>query len=45
AELAEILGLATVIMLMGLTDDRGPLAWQLRLGIQVGLAAVLAGSG
>jgi len=45
AELAEILGLATVIMLMGLTDDRGPLAWQLRLGIQVGLAAGLAGSG
>ena len=37
-ELAEILGLATVIMLMGLVDDRKPLAWQLRLGIQVGLA-------
>ena len=36
-ELLEILALATVIMVMGLIDDRSNLKWQLRLGIQVGL--------
>ena len=35
AELLEILALATVIMVMGLIDDRKNLKWQLRLGIQV----------
>ena len=44
-ELAEIFGLATVIMVMGLTDDRRPLDWRLRLGVQVALAAILVGSG
>jgi UDP-GlcNAc:undecaprenyl-phosphate GlcNAc-1-phosphate transferase len=41
-ELLEILGLATLIMLMGLADDRRALGWKPRLGIQTGLAAVLA---
>jgi len=41
-ELALILCLATVVMLMGLLDDRRALGWRLRLGVQVGLAAVLA---
>jgi UDP-GlcNAc:undecaprenyl-phosphate GlcNAc-1-phosphate transferase len=44
-ELALILGLATLIMVMGLLDDRKALGWRLRLGIQVGLAVVLAASG
>ena len=43
--LFEILGLATVIMVMGLVDDRRGLGWRLRLGVQVGLAVVLAWSG
>jgi UDP-GlcNAc:undecaprenyl-phosphate GlcNAc-1-phosphate transferase len=43
--LALILGTASLIMLMGLIDDRTPLPWQVRLGIQTGLAAVLAASG
>src|SRR3954468_6708930 len=34
-ELALILGLATIIMIMGLVDDRVMLGWRLRLGIQV----------
>ena len=37
--------LATVIMVMGLVDDRKNLNWQLRLGIQVACAAILAASG
>jgi UDP-GlcNAc:undecaprenyl-phosphate GlcNAc-1-phosphate transferase len=43
--LALILGSATLIMLMGLIDDRTPLPWQVRLGIQTGLATVLAVAG
>lgn len=41
AELWEIFGLATVIMLMGLIDDRFGLHWLPRLLIQLGLALVL----
>src|SRR6516225_9458885 len=41
-ELLEILALATVIMVMGLTDDRRNLNWQIRLGIQVICATILA---
>jgi UDP-GlcNAc:undecaprenyl-phosphate GlcNAc-1-phosphate transferase len=44
-ELLEVLGLSTLIMLMGLLDDRRALHWGPRLGIQVGLATVLALSG
>jgi len=44
-QLALILGLATVIMAMGLADDRFGLGWKLRLGVQVGLAVVLVASG
>ncbi len=43
--LAEILALATAVMVMGLIDDIRGLGWRLRLAIQVGLAAVLAASG
>ena len=45
AELLAILALATVIMVMGLIDDRNSLKWQLRLGIQVLCATVLAVAG
>lgn len=41
-ELWLILGLATVVMFMGLADDRSPIGWKPRLGIQVGLAVALA---
>ncbi len=44
-ELLEILILAAVIMAMGLIDDRKSLKWQLRLGIQVLCATILAASG
>ncbi|QEH32800.1 WecA-like glycosyltransferase [Aquisphaera giovannonii] len=44
-ELLRILGLATVIMAMGLIDDRVNLKWQIRLGIQVLCATLLAASG
>ncbi len=44
-ELAEILGLASVIMVMGLIDDLKDLNWRLRLGIQFGCATVLAATG
>jgi UDP-GlcNAc:undecaprenyl-phosphate GlcNAc-1-phosphate transferase len=44
-ELVEILALATVIMVMGLIDDRKNLKWQLRLGIQILCAMILAASG
>ena len=44
-ELAEILGLASVIMVMGLIDDLKDLNWRLRLGIQVSCAAILAATG
>lgn len=43
--LAALMGLATLVMLMGLADDRVGLGWKLRLGVQVGLAAVVAASG
>jgi UDP-GlcNAc:undecaprenyl-phosphate GlcNAc-1-phosphate transferase len=45
AELLWILTLATVIMVMGLIDDRVNLKWQLRLGVQVLCATLLAASG
>lgn len=44
-QLALILGLATVIMAMGLADDRFGLGWKLRLGVQVGLSVILVASG
>jgi UDP-GlcNAc:undecaprenyl-phosphate GlcNAc-1-phosphate transferase len=44
-ELFLILALATVIMIMGLIDDRKNLGWQLRLGIQFLCAVILAASG
>ncbi len=44
-ELALILGLATLIMAMGLADDRIGLGWKLRLGVQTGLATILVVSG
>ena len=44
-ELLEILVLASIIMVMGLIDDRKNLKWQLRLGIQVLCASILAASG
>ena len=40
-ELGLILGLASLIMVMGLIDDRFGLPWQLRLGVQLALATVL----
>jgi UDP-GlcNAc:undecaprenyl-phosphate GlcNAc-1-phosphate transferase len=44
-ELGTILVLATVIMLMGLLDDRFGISWRLRLGVQLGLATVLVATG
>jgi UDP-GlcNAc:undecaprenyl-phosphate/decaprenyl-phosphate GlcNAc-1-phosphate transferase len=44
-QLLEILALATVIMVMGLIDDRMDLNWQLRMGVQFLCATVLAASG
>jgi UDP-GlcNAc:undecaprenyl-phosphate/decaprenyl-phosphate GlcNAc-1-phosphate transferase len=44
-ELALILGLATLIMLLGLMDDRKALGWKPRLVVQIGLAALLAWNG
>jgi UDP-GlcNAc:undecaprenyl-phosphate GlcNAc-1-phosphate transferase len=44
-ELWAILGLASLIMLMGFIDDRVKLPWQLRLGVQVALASVLVAIG
>jgi UDP-GlcNAc:undecaprenyl-phosphate/decaprenyl-phosphate GlcNAc-1-phosphate transferase len=41
-KLLLILGLATLIMLMGLLDDRKALDWRLRLAMQFGLAAMFA---
>jgi UDP-GlcNAc:undecaprenyl-phosphate GlcNAc-1-phosphate transferase len=35
-----LLGAGTVLMLLGLADDRFALSWQLRLGTQFGVAAV-----
>ncbi len=32
-----ILGLSTLILVMGLADDRSPIDWRLRLGVQFGL--------
>ena len=40
-----IVGLATLVMVMGLVDDRRALGWRLRLAVQVGLATILAASG
>jgi len=44
-ELAVIVGLASIVMLMGLADDRFGLGWKLRLGVQVGLSVALVASG
>jgi UDP-GlcNAc:undecaprenyl-phosphate GlcNAc-1-phosphate transferase len=44
-ELLLIFALATVIMLMGLIDDRRNLKWQLRLGIQLLCASIVAAAG
>jgi UDP-GlcNAc:undecaprenyl-phosphate GlcNAc-1-phosphate transferase len=44
-ELFVILGLATAVMVMGFVDDRRALGWKPRLGVQVGLAVLLAASG
>ncbi len=44
-DLFLIVGLASVIMLVGLLDDLMDLNWRLRLAIQVGCAAILAASG
>jgi UDP-GlcNAc:undecaprenyl-phosphate GlcNAc-1-phosphate transferase len=44
-ELAGIFGLATVIMFMGLIDDRVGLGWKVRLLVQVGLATALVAGG
>jgi len=44
-QLALILGLSTLIMGMGLTDDRVGLGWKLRFSVQVGLSAILVASG
>ncbi len=44
-ELARILGLASVMMVMGLIDDIRNLDWRPRLGIQLGCAAILAATG
>jgi UDP-GlcNAc:undecaprenyl-phosphate GlcNAc-1-phosphate transferase len=44
-ELLDILALATVIMVMGLIDDRRSLNWRVRLGIQFLCATILAASG
>lgn len=43
--LALILGLSTVIMVMGLVDDRVGLSWKPRILIQLVLAAVFVASG
>jgi UDP-GlcNAc:undecaprenyl-phosphate GlcNAc-1-phosphate transferase len=43
--LTEIIGLASVIMVMGLIDDLKDLDWRLRLGIQVSCATILAATG
>jgi UDP-GlcNAc:undecaprenyl-phosphate GlcNAc-1-phosphate transferase len=44
-ELLEILFLATVIMVMGLVDDRKSLRWEVRLGIQFLCGVILAATG
>lgn len=44
-ELGAILGLATVIMVMGLIDDRRTLHWGLRLGVQMLCAVLVVASG
>ncbi len=44
-ELAAILGLATVMMVMGFVDDRVGLGWKPRLAAQLGCAALVAASG
>lgn len=40
-DLWAILGLGTLLVMVGLWDDRKGLAWQARLGIQFGVAAVV----
>jgi UDP-GlcNAc:undecaprenyl-phosphate/decaprenyl-phosphate GlcNAc-1-phosphate transferase len=44
-DLVRILVMSSLIMLMGLADDRWSLDWRLRLGIQVLCASVLAATG
>ena len=45
SELAGVFGLATIIMFMGLADDRVGLGWKIRLLVQVGLATALVAGG
>ncbi len=45
SELVWILVMSSLIMFMGLADDRWSLDWRLRLGIQVVCASVLAATG
>jgi UDP-GlcNAc:undecaprenyl-phosphate GlcNAc-1-phosphate transferase len=45
SELVWILVMSSLIMLMGLADDRWSLDWRLRLGIQVVCASALAATG
>ncbi len=40
ADLALVLGLGLVLVVLGLMDDLRPLPWQLRLGVQLGIAVV-----
>jgi UDP-GlcNAc:undecaprenyl-phosphate GlcNAc-1-phosphate transferase len=44
-ELALILGLATVMMVMGFLDDRVSLSWKPRLAVQFACAAAVAAAG
>jgi UDP-GlcNAc:undecaprenyl-phosphate GlcNAc-1-phosphate transferase len=44
-ELFRILVMCTLVMLMGLADDRRPLDWRIRLGIQFACAGALAATG
>jgi UDP-GlcNAc:undecaprenyl-phosphate GlcNAc-1-phosphate transferase len=40
--LLGLMALATIIMVVGLADDRRPLGWRPRLAVQLGLATVVA---
>jgi UDP-GlcNAc:undecaprenyl-phosphate GlcNAc-1-phosphate transferase len=44
-ELALIVGLATLVMVLGFIDDRFSLDWRLKLGVQLALATMLASAG
>ena len=44
-EMAGLFALATIVMFMGLCDDRFGLPWRFRLGVQAVLATIVAASG